>query len=544
MRWRTLVGAVVIALAACGGPNKGTGSDEAGGGHDTLVVAQLFEPNGLDPALESHVAQFVIAAPMFETLVRVEPGTGDVVPGLARSWEPGDGGRAWTFNLRPGVEFHDGTRLDAAAVCVNFERWYRFTGVARHLSPRWAEVMGGYATSDDPTAPPSLYRSCEARTEDEVTIHLTRPDGTLIPSLAVPAFAIASPEALRRYGADKVGGTPEQPTFEGTFATEHPTGTGPFRFESWTRNDRVVLVRNSRYWGPKPALERIVVRRIDNGTARRQAFESGEADVYLPVDPADEEPLRRSGAVVVEHPVPNVGYVVMNSRRPPLDDVRVRQAVAYAVDVPKLLRAKYPPSAVAAEQFLPPALWGRAPDVPSYRHDPDRARRLLTEAAPSDRTLEFWYPTTSIGPALPDAEAVFLAVKADLEAVGFTVEGRPAATVADYFARLHGGSGDLSLDNAFAFLVDPDALLGVFRTNRSWYGFDDTDLLGLLERARAELDRSRRAPLYEQASRLLMERLPVLPFVHVRPAIALAPEWEGYEPSPLPWEGLTAMRRR
>ena len=362
---RVITGAVVMAVMAlaCGG---GSGQDRTGGG--TLVLAQLFEPRTLDPALDSSIVQFVVVAPIFETLVRVKPGSTEIVPGLARSWEASPDGRSWTFRLQPGVAFHDGTPFNAQAVCANFERWYHFTGIAQSVSRFWRQLMRGYATAEGPSAVPSLYRSCDVRAEHELTVNLTNTAGALIPSLALPAFAIASPDALRRYEADKVTGTGSDPRFEGTFGTQHPIGTGPFRFESWTRQDKVVLVRNDRYWGSKPDLERLVIRRIDDGAARRQALQSGEIDGYIPVDPGDLEGLRRAGFAVFEQPGLNVGYIALNQAKPPLDNLKVRQAIAHAIDEETLVRAKYPASAEVARQFLPPGLWGRAPDPFTYAH--------------------------------------------------------------------------------------------------------------------------------------------------------------------------------
>ncbi len=537
MRVRQAI-ALILVLATSATGCSGGDEERSGASGGTLVFAQLFEPNTLDPAFESHVVQFVLAAPIFETLVRVRPGGTEIVPGLARSWQPGQDGRSWTFQLQPDVLFHDGTPFNAAAVCFNFERWYHFTGVAQALSRLWAQVMGGYAGSGS-----SLYRSCEVRSDFEVTINLTRPDGTFIPSMAVPAFAVASPDALRRFEADMVSGGPDQPRFEGTFGTEHPTGTGPFRFESWTRNDKLVLVRNPDYWSTKPDLERVIIRRIDDGAARRQAFESGELDGYLPVDPPDVDVLRKFGANVFETQALGGGHLAMNNAKAPLDDVTVRRAIAHAINIPQLLKAKYPASAEAPQQLVPPGLWGRATNPPAYPYDPARARQLLAEARPADLTLDFAYPTTSIGPDIPEPEAVFLAMKADLEAVGFTVVGRPIGTLREYF-RLDPSTVDLWFENNYAFLTDPDAILAVLRERRQEYGFNHPEFFSLLEQARGEIDQAKRAPMYERASRIVMEQLPVLPYVHVKPAMVFSRKVTGYVPGYIPWDGITSVRMR
>lgn len=108
-------------------------------------------------------------------------------------------------------------------------------------------------------------------------ITLVRPSGAFLSALASPPFSMASPDALGRYEADKVSGTADAPRFEGTFGTQHPIGTGLFRFEQWTPKDRLVLVRNERYWADKAKLGRVIFRYIPDGSARRQALETGRS---------------------------------------------------------------------------------------------------------------------------------------------------------------------------------------------------------------------------------------------------------------------------
>ena len=241
--------ALVLVAAGCGGD-----SDSGGGGGGELVFGTASDPVVLDGALVSDGESLRAIDQMFEGLVTLGQGTTEVVPNLAESWEADEAGTAWTFKLRDGVTFHDGEPFNADAVCFNFDRWYNFKGPFQLESATyyWQTVFGGF--SDGKTE--SLFKSCEATDESTVVINLTKPSSSFLGALALTNFTFASPKALEEFGADE-GSVDEETGFKptGTYGTEHPTGTGPFKFESWTRGDRLVMVRNDDYWGDKAKLE-------------------------------------------------------------------------------------------------------------------------------------------------------------------------------------------------------------------------------------------------------------------------------------------------
>ncbi|HEX2046180.1 MAG TPA: ABC transporter substrate-binding protein [Acidimicrobiales bacterium] len=536
MRASRIAGVVLAAalLAVSCGDDGGDGGRKA-----TLVLAYPSEPVVLDGARTRDVSASRVASQIFETLVKHDPGTTTIVPGLAQSWEASPDGRTWTFRLRTGVRFHDGTAFDASAVCANFDRWYNARGIlqAESLSGPWRTYFEGFATKDLPDSPEqSVFRSCQPRAVDTVTLSLTQPLPRMLSALAAWGFGMASPDALRRYEADKWSGTP--PRFEGTFGTEHPVGTGPFRFESWIRDDRLVLVRNDDYWGGAPTLERLVFRAIGDGAARRQALESGEIDGYEPVDPADVVPLRRAGFQVHMRQPLNVSYVALNQATPLLRNLEVRQAIAHAINREAWVRAKYLPDTLLATAFVPPFVAGFAEDVRTYPYDPDRARRLLDESGADDPTLELWYPTGTSLPHLVDPEGEFQAVKADLERVGFRVVGRPAPFQPDYVRAVVSGTAQMYFGAVYSD-VDPDGFLGQFANPRPAFGFEHQRLFDLLRSARVEVDPGRRTAMYQEANRLLMEQLPAVPVLHVRPLMVMSRAVTGYQPHPIgPIESL------
>lgn len=528
-----------LAVAACSDDDKGSGGTGGTTG-GTLVFGASADPVVLDGAYVSDGESMRVIYQIFETLVTTKPGGTEVQPLLAKSWSASADGLEWTFKLQTGVKFHDGTDFNAAAVCFNFERWYNFAGVAQSASVSyyWSTVFGGF--SDGATE--SLYKGCEATDDATAVISLTAPSAAFLSGLAVPAFAIASPDALTKYEADKVGGTEDAPTFDGTFGTEHPIGTGPFKFESWTPGDKLTIVRNDQYWGTKALLDKVIFKPIADGPARRTALETGEIQGFDGVDPADLSALKDGGFQILMRPAFNVGYVGFNQAKPPLDNPKIRQAIAYALNRDALVKAKYPEGAEVASQFMPPQLFGWSADVPQYTYDPDKARQLIAESGVTDLTLEFYYPSDVSRPYMPDPTANFEAFKADLEAVGFTIVPKTAPWRSGYLDDVNAGNAQIYLLGWTGDYGDPDNFVGsFFRTPQPAWGFDNQEIFDALSTARDTADLTERTKLYEAANKLIMEYLPGVPYVHTQPALAFAKGVTGYVPGPVALESFATV---
>jgi peptide/nickel transport system substrate-binding protein len=550
-----LVAAASLALVACGGAGDDGATEGAGGGASggaeaegstdaTLVFGASADPVIIDGAYVSDGESLRVVRSIFEGLVTTEEGGTEIIPALAEEWTTSEDGLEWVFSLREGVTFHDGEPFDAEAVCTNFDRWYNFTGIQQsgNVSYYWQTVMGGYAENEDEELGESLYSSCEATDESTATITLTRPSSTFLSALSLPAFSIGSPAALEEFGADEVTGSGEEPQFTGTYGTEHPIGTGPFRFVSWDRGSQLVLERNDDYWGEVAKIKNLVFVPIADGPARRQALEAGDIDGYDLVDPADVDALEEAGFTILRRPAFNVGYLGLNQSAPPLDNLQIRQAIAHAIDRENIISTNYPEGSTVATQFMPESVFGYAEDVTTYEHDPEKARQLIADSGVTDLTLEFWYPTEVSRPYMPDPSANFQLMAADLEAVGFTVNPTGVPWNPDFLDAALSGGAPMYLLGWTGDFGDPDNFIGTFFQAQSpEWGYDNPEVRDLLDQAEAETDQDARVELYQEANRLIMEDLPGLPYASTEPALAFRPGVEGFEPSPVQNENFNLV---
>lgn len=542
LRATALTVGAALALTACAASERDSddGAESQGdgaGSRDTFIFAASSDPASLDPAFANDGESFRVARQVFEGLVGVEPGTADPAPLLAESWEVSDDGLTYTFDLKEGVTFHDGTAFDGEAVCFNFERWNNFTGVlqSESLSYYWQKVNGGFASSDvESLDGTGKYESCDAPDETTAVVTLASPLPEFISALSLPSFSMQSPTALQEYAADEVGGDESAPVLP-EYATAHPTGTGPFQFDSWTRGQEVVLTGYPDYWGEQGQVQRIIFSVIDDPNARRQALQAGDVDGYDLVGPADVEALADAGFQIVDRDPFNILYLGMNQANPELADLKVRQAIAHAINKEALVAQTLPEGTEVATNFIPPSVDGWSDDVATYDHDPERARELLAEAGKSDLTIDFNYPTNVSRPYMPTPEQVFQSISADLEEVGITVNPVPEPWAPDYLDRMQGTADHgLHLLGWTGDYNDTYNFIGVFfgAASNEW-GFDDPELFEMIGDARYMASKDEQVAAYEAANEAILERLPGVPLAHPVPSLAFSPKVHGYPASPV-----------
>jgi peptide/nickel transport system substrate-binding protein len=482
-----------------------------------LVVAQAADVVGLDPIRVTDSESVEAGELVFEGLVGWKPGTTDLEPRLATAWELSRDGMAWTFHLREGVTFHDGTPFDASAVVFSFERL---------LDPRHPF----YVASEEASYWRTLLAAIDKVTAIDprtVEIRVARPHAPLIAALAM--FPIVSPAAVQRWGD--------------AFAT-HPVGTGPFAFTSWRKGEGVAVHRFDGYWGTPAALSQIVFEVVVDARQRLIDLESGSVDLAVAILPDEQAFVELHPDLVLARAAGNnVAYLAFNTQKPPFDDVRVRRAANYAINKEPIIKLAYQGRATTADGPLTPGDWAYHAPATSYRYDPEAARKLLAEAA-SDGRIDLasryrMYVMTTPRPYLPQPERVARFLQAALEQVGLQTELVLQDTLAHSQA-VEAGEHDLAVFGWVGDTGDPDNFLYVLfdsdnarpgrAQNVAFYRQPQVDTW--LAAAQVASDQEQRARLYAEVQDQIALDAPWVPLAHSEHVVAARAELAGIVLSP------------
>jgi peptide/nickel transport system substrate-binding protein len=516
----------------------------AGGGdtNATLTCGAAGAPSMFDPLYATDGESFRPVRQMMEGLVGFKPGTADMEPKLAESWTNSKDGLTWTFKIRQGVTFHDGTKLDAAAVCYNMDRMYSQTGAGATQAQYWADNMGGFKGQKDKDGKPvpSLYNSCTAD-GDNAIIKINSYTSKFPALLGLPSFSIQSPTALAKYDANNVQASGEAFTYP-AYAMEHPTGTGPMKFGKYDKTNGVIeLDRNDNYWGDKATISKLLFKVIPDETARKQALQAGTIDGYDLPNPADWDSLKANYNLLIR-PAFNILYLGIDMKNnKALSNLKVRQAIAYALNRKDFVASQLPEGATVALNNYPDTVDGWTKDVEPYDYNPDKAKQLLSEAGATNLTLNFWWPTEVSRPYMPDPKSVFTAFSADLQAVGIKLNVTSKPWNGGYLDGVEANKPDLFFLGWTGDYNTPDNFLGgSLALNNPENRFDTgsqpwgKELAAAVKAADAEPDTAKRNALYVGLNKkLASDYLPDIPISSSPPALVLAKNVTGVVASPL-----------
>jgi len=465
----------------------------------TLVLVRGGDSLTLDPARASDSESTMVAGQICEGLVRTKDGGLQVEPALAESWTLSPDGREWTFRIRPGVRFHDGSPMNAQAAAI---------AIMRQVDPAHPFHAPGMNTAK------SLYEhvaGAEALDDSTLRIRLTKPSASLLYYLAGFQAPILSPLALAKWGAE-IG--------------SHPVGTGPFKFAEWRRGESITLVRNADYWGGAPRLERLVIRTIQSAGARFMEFQTRRADAVTGIPPSDLPLLEKMpGVQLLRVAGLNIAYLAINTQRGNFRKAGVRRAVSLALDREALTRLVYGSAGLAAGSVLPPALLdtGFAAAEPHARGDLALARRLLAQEGLA-KGFEVSLQVMDIPrPYLPEPRRMAQAIRQALAGVGIRVR---IVTVpwARYVAVGSRGEHDLCLTGWTYDSPNPHEFL---RYKLGWDSrgnyalWKNEAFQALVNQAEASRDEGVRNGLFRQAVRLVAAEVPIVPLAHARDTVAL-----------------------
>lgn len=501
------LGLGLAAVAACQpgqaptattAPQAGATAPPAAKAGGALTFAQNQPIKSADPINpQTYPAAYEANFTIYNTLVTFDPSL-KIVPALAESWDRSGDGLTWTFKLRKGVKFHDGTPFNAQAVEAHVKRIQD----PKNASPNknlWDHIKG-------------------VKVVDDYTIQLSteKPFGPMLNYLAHGSGGIPSPEAVAKHGAE---------------FPQNPVGTGPYRLASFTPGTELVLVRNDDYFGGRPRLDRVVMRAVPEVASRVLMLDAGEADLANDVPPeeagrlqsgANTKLLRQSGL--------RTFWLEFNLNLDIFKDVRVRRALNHAVDKESIVKNLFLGYARTLDSPAAPTIQGYR-KAGEYPYDPSKAKQLLAEAGwtpgpdgvlqKDGQRLKFSINTAE--GEYPKDIQVAEALQANLKAVGcdvsiWKVEAaarwsylRLPIAEAKYETVLFGfnpSNGDLGYHLNSLFRSNPDRTKAPYVWNLMWYSNEQVDRL--LNEADQTVDETKRYDLLGQAQKLIWDDAPVI----------------------------------
>lgn len=487
-----------------------------------IVYGLTLMPSGFDPHIHASSELGIPLRQVYDTLVYRDPTTGAFVPGLASEWSISDDGLEYTFVLKQGVTFHDGTAFNAQSVASNLDRI---------TNPETASQKAVYMLGP--------YLRYEIVDQYTIRLVLAEPYSALLDSLSQPYLGIASPAAFNQYSNNRY--------------QFHQVGTGPFTYEEYVPGDHITLRRNPDYaWGPPfytPAsdlsVDQIEFRFYEDAATRSLALENNEVQVMGELPPIDARVLTGNNEVQVL-PVTIPGQplqFLINTERFPTDNVLVRQALLYGANRNAIADTVF--------QRFSPVAWGPlsannpfySPEVTgSYATDTAQAQALLAEAGYTDSdnngfldfagvelTLDLVVPPWGL---IPETAQM---LQDQWQTLGLRVNLKGVPTRGALLEEVE--SGDYNLVAYYSFGIDPAFLDQYYVTGapNNWFNYSNPDLDLLIENAEREVDPAARRDLYAQAQRIIMQEALILPVRDYVNLNAVRSEWTGLQFDPYGW---------
>lgn len=474
---------VILALTIAACSNDGGGGDKDGGGSgngsgsgkdpetDILVVAQGADPKSMDPHATNDQPSSRVNKQMYDTLLLSNENM-ELEAGLAESWEPVDE-LTWEFKLKEGVKFHNGEELKSSDVKFSFERMLD-SGEVAHI----IEAVSSIEAPDDYT----------------VVIKTTEPFAPILSHLAHTASSILSEKAVTDAGDEYGNG---------------PVGTGPYKFVSQDAGDKVTLERFDDYFRGAADIKNVEFRNVPEGTNRVIGLETGEIDIGYEIEPIDTQRVKdEDNLELIETPSLSTSYIGFNTQKEPFDDVKVRQALNYAINVDEVIDVVLEGAGTRATGPINDKVFAYDADLEGYPYDPEKAKELLAEAGYPDG-----FDTTIWTNDNPVRETIAEVVQGHLKEVGVNVEIETVEW-GTYLERTAAGEHDMFILGWVTVTGDADyGLYALFHSsqhggagNRTFY--DNPEVDTLLEKGRTSPDEDVRLEVYKEAQEIIVEDAP------------------------------------
>ena len=557
LRIGALVATAALALGACtpagtaaptGGQPSAAASSSAtetptqgavNGG--TWIFGSASDPTTLDAVLIQDGESFRIAQQIYETLVKLKPGTtSDLGPGLAKSWDVSADLLTYTFHLQTGVKFSDGTDFNAEAAIYNVNRWKNLPEKLRGDDYYDVTVFGGYGDS-------SNIKDVKKIDDSTFSITLGTPKADFPTAMTLIPFGIQSPKALQDHNADLGSKDPKNDYWQ-----KAPTGTGPFMFAGdFVTGDHYTIVKNPNYWDTANAahLDKIIFKPIAESANRLAALKAGSVDTIDFVDANQTPDVKADTSLQLLPRTPlAVGKLAFNQTHKPFDDVKVRQAIAFAIDKQAIVDQYFPNGAASvADSDLINVMPAYEANATITGYDQQKAKDLLAASScPAPCAIDFWYPTDTSRPYMVDPKGEFELVRQMLEAVGFKITPQHKPWHGGYLTEEANGQYPMFFIGWIYDYADPADGPGIFyasstadcnavkqtKAHNCEFGEDNPDVQAGIAKAIAEKDDATRTQLWKDVMKLVNADAPVVPLVWAGSYLASTNHVHGYITSP------------
>ena len=477
-----LVVFAIVASGCIGGGGEKTETAKA----TQIVIGVTDKVTDLDPANAYDFYTWEVLNNIMEGLVKYKPGTLEIEPALAESWEVNEDSTVWTFHLRKDLKFADGTPLKAQDVVRSIERVMKIQG-----DPSWLVT--------------DFVDRVEAKDDYTVVFYLKQPTSYFLALLTTPPYFPVHPD----YAPDQIQ------------SDQTAGGAGPYKITKWVRDEELVLEANPNYYGEKPKTEKIIIKFYRDASTMRLALQNGEIDIaWRTLRPSDIDSLKKAGNFnVIEVPGGFIRYVCLNTKSDPTSNVKVRQALAAAIDRAEISQKVFMGTVEPLYSLIPNGMWSHK-DVFKEKYGDanlDLAKKLLSEAGYSESNpleIQLWYTPTHYGDTEADLAQI---LKEQWERTGMikvTIKSAEWGTYVDY---ARNGQMQAYLLGWYPDYLDPDDYTTPFlkSTANSWAGtgYANPTVDDLLTQAQRLTDQNERTKLYEQVQNILAEEVPYIPLI-------------------------------
>jgi dipeptide transport system substrate-binding protein len=498
-------------------------------GAKTLVFCSEGSPENFNPMINETGTTFDANRPVYERLLAFKPGSTDVLPALAESWDISPDGKTFTFHLRHGVKWHSNAAFkptrdfNADDVVFSFERQFKD-------SNPYHKVSGGAYDYFTDMGFDKLLTAVDKVDPYTVKFTLSEPQAPFLADLAMDFAAIQSAEyadALTKLGKQ------EQ-------IDQVPIGTGPFQFVVYQKDSAIRFRRFAQYWGPKAKVDQLVFSINTDPAVRLAKLRANECQVADYPNLADLDSIKADkNLTLLQQAGLNIGYLAFNDAKKPFDDVRVRRALNMAIDKKAILEAVYQGAGTPAKNLIPPTMWSYNKSIVDFKYDPAAAKKLLADAGfPNGFETDIWAMPVQ-RPYNPDARRIAELMQSDLAKVGVKAkivsyewgEYRKRVQNGEHQMAMLGWTGDNGdPDNFFTPLASCTAARPGGSSSSKWC---NQDFDALIKKAVTLTDKAARAKLYEQAQAIMHDQAAFYLIAHSVVFMPMRKEVTGYVMDPL-----------